>query len=114
MALLPLDDLREPVEQPVGDRFHEDVDLPAAREPDRECEVVRDAVGEELRSGPVEHLAAVAAALSTQPPETEPKLPPARGDRELRSDWPRRGASSGDDGRHRDPVAARTPALDVG
>ena len=91
----------------------EDVDLAAAGEADRPGLLVGDPVGQQPRRAVGEHLGrgdgdvALDAAAGDGAVELA-----ALGDGELRADRPRGRAARGHDGRQRDAVAPRPPALD--
>src|SRR5262249_19803664 len=92
----------------------EDVDLAAAREPDRPGELVLDPVGEQDRPACTQDLLRVLVHVGLDATAGHRARELARlRDRELRPDRARRRAPGRDDGRDRHLLATRPEALDV-
>src|SRR5262245_38508493 len=95
---------------PSLERLDEDVDLAAAGEADAPCQVVLDAVAQQLRLAGAEHLLGVLehVALDTATGDGPAHLP-RLGDRETCPDGPWRRAPCRNDGCDDDPFAVLLP-----
>src|SRR5712692_6358674 len=100
---------------PSLERLDEHVDLAAARQADSQRHVVGDPVRDQARRPAGEDLlrGEVDVALDAAAGDRARKLA-ARRDHELRADRTRRRAPGRDDGRDRDLLPLRPPAVDVG